>query len=302
MTRRGRFRGLAIALAVALGGAALASLAPVSPAIGSCAGAGPNHAALVIQHGDGSVVTRCVAFETAQITGQQLLDSSGVAWVGQTFGGFGTAACAIDGEPAHYSTCPGKDYYWAIFVSRGGGTWQFAASGISGLSLSSGDAEGFRYVPAAGTPAAPPAPAGVCATAGATTGATAPGATATGATATGATAPPGTAGPASRTSSPAAIATSATPAATGSAGLAATLAQAAAGSAPAGTLSDSPGTVADVAAGSAASAAATPAPGAARSPAQGGGLDLGLLLAAVVGGALAGLALLRLVAGRRGRT
>jgi hypothetical protein len=294
---RGRFRGLAIALAVALGGAALASLAPVSPAIGSCAGAGPNHAALVIQHGDGSVVTRCVAFETAQITGQQLLDSSGVAWVGQTFGGFGTAACAIDGEPAHYSTCPGKDYYWAIFVSRGGGTWQFAASGISGLSLSSGDAEGFRYVPAAGTPAAPPAPAGVCATSGATTDATAPGATPTGTTA-----PPGTAGPASRTSSPAAIATSATPAATGSAGLAATLAQAAAGSAPAGTLSDSPGTLAAVAAGSAASAAATPAPGAARSPAQGGGLDLGLLLAAVVGGALAGLALLRLVAGRRGRT
>ncbi len=289
MTRGGRFRGLAIALAVALGGAALASLAPVSPAVGSCAGAGPNHAALVIQHGDGSVVTRCVAFETAQITGQQLLDSSGVAWVGQTFGGFGTAACSIDGEPAHYSTCPGKDNYWAIFVSRGGGTWQFATSGISGLSLSSGDAEGFRYVPAAGTPAAPPAPAGVCATAGATTGATA--------------APTGTTAPATRTRNPGTTAAAAT-AAAAAAGSPSTTTPAtpAAGSAPAGTPSDSPGAVAAVAAGSAASATATPAPSAARSPAQGGGLDLGLLLAAVVGGALAGLALLRLAAGRRGRT
>ncbi len=292
MTRGGRFRGLAIALAVALGGAALASLAPVSPAVGSCAGAGPNHAALVIQHGDGSVVTRCVAFETAQITGQQLLDSSGVAWVGQTFGGFGTAACSIDGEPAHYSTCPGKDNYWAIFVSRGGGTWQFATSGISGLSLSSGDAEGFRYVPAAGTPAAPPAPAGVCATAGATTGATATEATA-----------PGTTAPATRTRNPGTTAAAAT-AAAAAAGSPSTTTPAtpAAGSAPAGTPSDSPGAVAAVAAGSAASATAPPAPSAARSPAQGGGLDLGLLLAAVVGGALAGLALLRLAAGRRGRT
>jgi hypothetical protein len=128
----------------------------------TCAGAGASHAALVVEHGDGSVVTRCVAFDTAAVTGQRLLDSSGVAWSGQTFGGFGEAVCAVDAEPEHYSTCPGSDNYWALFVSRGGGAWQLTSVGISSLTLSDGDAEGLRYIPSVGDPAAPPSPAGIC--------------------------------------------------------------------------------------------------------------------------------------------
>ncbi len=114
--------------AVAL--ATLASLAPGSPVVSACAGAGPNHAALVVEHGDGSEVTRCVAFGSATVTGEQLLDSSGVAWSAQTFGGFGDAVCALDGEPAHYTTCPGQDDYWAVFVLRGAGrgSWPAPAS------------------------------------------------------------------------------------------------------------------------------------------------------------------------------
>ncbi len=141
--------------------AALASLAPVAAVVPGCAASGSNHAPLVVEHANGSVVTRCVAFDSGSISGEELLNRSGVAWSGQTFGGFGAAVCALDAEPARYSSCPGQDHYWAVFVSRGGGTWQYANIGISALTLADGDAEGFRYVPSAGTPPAPAAP-GVC--------------------------------------------------------------------------------------------------------------------------------------------
>jgi hypothetical protein len=162
MRRLGPLPALAAASALALVAAAVAALAPGSPFAASCAAAGSHHAAMVVEHGDGSVVTRCVAFDTAAITGERLLDSSGVAWSGQTFGGFGEAVCAMDSEPAHYATCPGLDSYWAVFVSRSGGAWQLTSVGISSLTLSDGDAEGFRYVPAVGDPASPPSPARVC--------------------------------------------------------------------------------------------------------------------------------------------
>ncbi len=293
---RGAGRGLGLVLAAAMGVAALASLAPGSPAIATCAGAGPNHAALVVEHGDGSVVTRCVAFDTPQITGLALLEASGVAWSGQTFGGFGVAACALDGEPAHYSVCPGKDFYWAFFVSRAGGAWQFATSGMSAISLSSGDAEGFRYVPASGNAATPPAPAGVCATSGSeatptspATSAATPAATARPA-ATAASRPTATRPPAGAASPAGSAAASATPSA--------------ASATPSGGAEPSASTAAVAGvAGATSSSSSSDAPaasGAAPAPAQGGGLDLGLLLAAMVGGALGGLALLRLIASRRG--
>jgi hypothetical protein len=199
--------------------ATLAPLSPVAPIVPGCAAAGSGHAALVVEHGDGSVLTRCVSFGTATVTGDQLLDSSGVAWSGQAFGSYGQAVCALDSEPAHYTSCPGQDGYWAVFVSRDGGAWQLSSIGISSLTLADGDAEGFRYVPAAGNPAPPPSPAGLCAEVGAAS-----------------------AGAASPTSS---------------------------------------------------ASPRTPA------PPSGPGLDPGLAAAALAGGGLAGLALLRLAAGRR---
>jgi hypothetical protein len=178
-----------------------------------------------VEHADGSTVTRCVAFDTDAISGEQLLTLSGIGWSSQSFGDFGDAACALDGEPARYAECPGKDRYWAVFVAQAGGSWQLANVGISTLVLHDGDAEGFRYVPASGVPAAPPSPAGVCA-------------------------------------------------ATPTVGIAAATASAGAtvGATPRNETS---------------------------APTPSGGVDLGLLAAAVVGGGLAGLAILRVVARRR---
>jgi hypothetical protein len=282
----GRLRAVLLASAVASSVAALAALAPGSPLASTCAGAGPHHAALVVEHGDGSVVSRCVSFDAVSVTGEQLLNSSGVAWSGQSYGGFGDAVCAVDAEPAHYSTCPGKDNYWAVFVSRGGGGWQLASVGISTMTLGDDDAEGLRYVPAVGDPVAPPPPIGVC------------GAAVASASAGGSDGPTGTVGPTSAVVTPAAP-IAATPAASlgepggaGSAAAAGSLAPAL-GSVTGGQLGTSPG------ASSGEQGGVSPRPDAAPPPGNGSGIDPGLLAAALVGGGLAGLALLRLSLSRR---
>jgi hypothetical protein len=253
--------------------AALASVAPVAPTVPACAAAGSNHAALVVEHGDGSVVTRCVAFAADAISGEELLNVSGVAWSSQTFGGFGDAVCALDTEPAHYVDCPGKDRYWAVFVARGGGAWQLASVGISTLMLHGGDAAGFRYVPASGVPDAPVSPVGVCAAAPAQTPRQSVAASA--ATANAATASTATAPPIALRTPVAANPTSAAAAATAALAL-------------------SPVTDSIVA------ATAPPGPRV-PAPSPSGDPDPGLLLAAGVGGGLAGLAVLRFLSGRRSR-
>jgi len=225
-----------------------------------------NRASLVVEHGDGSVVTRCVAFSSATVTGEELLNLSGVAWSGQTFGGFGDAVCALDDEPVHYETCPGRDAYWAVFVSRGDGTWQLASVGISSLTLGEGDAEGFRYVPATGVPVAPIPAAGVCPAV--------------------ATPAPGRSADAGASQRPAGAAASP----------AASAASAASPVAVADATARAPATSAGVA--DAAKAGASP-PAGAPAPTPSGGADPGLLLAAGVGSGLAGLALLRLLVRRR---
>lgn len=278
-------RRLASTIALAASTAVFAALVPGSPATSACAGAGPHHAAVIVEHGDGSVVTRCVAFDTDQVTGEQILNASGISWSGQTFGGFGDAVCAMDGEPAGYSSCPGKDSYWAVFVARGNGAWQLANAGITTLTLADGDAEGFRYVPSSGIPAAPPTAAGVC-EAPASPAAT-PALSATAATA--------------GTQRATAVAPATPRSAGNSGGVAASTASVFAASptsvdpviaaAPISTGSTGPGT--PVSYGSGQSAA--PAPG----PVSGSGMDFGLLAAAVAGGGLGGLALLRMIAARR---
>ena len=255
--------------------AALVSLAPVGSVVPGCAAAGSNHAPLVVEHADGSVVTRCVAFDSDSISGEDLLNRSGLAWSAQTFGGFGDAVCALDGEPAQYTECLGKDRYWAVFVARAGGSWQLANEGISTLTLGDGDAEGFRYVPASGIPAAPVSAAGVCVAAAATPTAT-PTPTAT-SMATPSTTP-------SRRPALTAIAATAPP--TAGATTAATEPPASV-AAPTATATTS----------AAATTTATPPPPA-PIPAPSGGTDLGLMAAAVAGGGLVGLALLRLLASR----
>ena len=108
-----------------------------------------HHAALVIQHSGGSLLTRCVAFAEAQITGLQLIERARVEYQAQQFGSMGSAMCQLDREPSTVpSGCFGSGPYWQYFHRQGEG-WRASTVGASSSVLHDGDVDGWRY--AAGT-------------------------------------------------------------------------------------------------------------------------------------------------------
>ncbi|MBV8529452.1 MAG: hypothetical protein JOZ75_14170 [Candidatus Dormibacteraeota bacterium] len=147
-------------LAGGFGGAAT-----LVPAAQLCAAATyTGHVTLVVEHGDTRVVGLCIGFDGSSITGEQMLQASGLEYATQSYGGLGDAVCQLDSEPASYGAClPASGSYWAMFVSRNGGGWQTADRGISTETFSDGDAEGFRYVPQSRPQPPPASPAGICA-------------------------------------------------------------------------------------------------------------------------------------------
>ena len=117
--------------------AAVLSIRPAHAAI--------HHAALVIQHASGSVITRCVAFAEGQITGLQLVERSGVQYDAQNFGSIGSAMCQLDREPSTVPPgCFGSGPYWQYF-HRQGGAWQTSAFGASSSLLHDGDMDGWHF-------------------------------------------------------------------------------------------------------------------------------------------------------------
>lgn len=146
---------------IALVAALVALVAPVGAATPACAAVDqPHHVAIVVEHGDGTIVTACVGFATDAISGIDALASSGIEYGTVGFGGFGQAVCQLDSEPATYppSCFSSSGPYWAVFVARGGGPWTLSSVGVSSLSLHDGDGEGFRYDPQSGTSPPPSAP------------------------------------------------------------------------------------------------------------------------------------------------
>jgi hypothetical protein len=114
----------------------------------------------VTAHLNGKVVQRCAGFDAAQVTGEQLLKSSGIEYQTQNFGSLGLAVCQVDNEPARFSRClPANAPYWALWVSKAGSAWSMAEAGITNLELADHDALGLRYTPATeASPAPPPSP------------------------------------------------------------------------------------------------------------------------------------------------
>jgi hypothetical protein len=130
----------------------LALLIPASVITGpgaaaTCVAASGDRVAVVVQHSNGATLSRCVSFAADSITGEQALSKSGIQAGTLPSGGFGVAVCQLDGEPTSYppSCWTGTSLFWALFVARGGGSWQYSSVGISSIVLHDGDALGFRY-------------------------------------------------------------------------------------------------------------------------------------------------------------
>ena len=139
---------LAVVLLLLVGGSSTA-VAQTSESV--------NRAGLVVQHGDGSIATRCVEFTESEITGVELLRRSGLSLTVDPTMGFGAAVCKIDGEGCDYPKekcwcqCQGSPcVYWTYAHLKADGTWQLAGIGATARRLRHGDVDGWAWGP--GTP------------------------------------------------------------------------------------------------------------------------------------------------------
>lgn len=156
---------LALAGALLVGGLAAGStVARVGPATPLCAQAAYTHrVGLVVEHGNGQVIRRCIGFDSPTITALAVLQASGLELGLDTYGSLGTAICQIDHEPIGYTTClPASGSYWVLFVSHPGGAWTPSDRGASSVAVGSGDDVGFRYDPQSGADPPPASAAGTC--------------------------------------------------------------------------------------------------------------------------------------------
>jgi hypothetical protein len=136
-----------------------------------------NQAGLVVQLGDGQVVTRCIAFEEDEISGADLLSRSGLGVSLDPSSGMGITVCQIEdvgcAHPAEPCFCQcmggGECSYWNYFYLDTGGTeWEYSPLGAGLRKVQPGSVEawvwGDGHTPPAGaltfeTVCTPPTPA-----------------------------------------------------------------------------------------------------------------------------------------------
>lgn len=140
--------------ALITGGLLLVLWASGSPGMVSQAQA-TNRVGLVVDRGDGVVVTRCVSFSENEINGYELLLRSGLELVVDQ----GTV-CAIDGTgcPATncWCQCQGNPcIYWSYWHWLNG-EWQYAQEGPGGHMVENGDIEGWVWGDGTAPPPAVP--------------------------------------------------------------------------------------------------------------------------------------------------
>jgi hypothetical protein len=112
----------------------------------------PNRVGLVIGLGDGSVLTRCVAFDEGQINGLDLLLQAGLDVIYEVAGGAGTTVCSIEGDGCDYPAedcfceCPGGPncIYWSYWHLKDG-AWQYSPVGAAAYPVGDGDVEGWAW-------------------------------------------------------------------------------------------------------------------------------------------------------------
>ena len=109
-----------------------------------------NRAGLVIVHGDGSVVTQCIAFAEESIGGAELLARSGLD-LSLEASGMGATICRIDGEgcdfPAEtcFCQCQGSPCVYWSYWRLNDGAWRYSNMGAGIAAVRNGDVDGWRW-------------------------------------------------------------------------------------------------------------------------------------------------------------
>ena len=108
----------------------------------------PNQVGLVVQFGDGALVTRCIEFSEPGINGYDLLLRSGLSIAVSGDPTAGTALCNIEGEgcPASdcFCECKGSTCIYWSYWHLVDGAWQYSSLGASGHMAAPGSVEGWR--------------------------------------------------------------------------------------------------------------------------------------------------------------
>jgi hypothetical protein len=117
----------------------------------------PHQAGLVIDFGDGRVITFCIDLgEDGQATGEELLRASNLPVTIEYNGGIGGAVCKIDAvgsdfpsEPcfSHCTLRPGEPCLYWSYSQLVGDHWQFSQIGASSIIVHSGDVNGWAWGP-----------------------------------------------------------------------------------------------------------------------------------------------------------
>lgn len=104
-----------------------------------------NRVALVVRFDNETVVTRCVEFGEAQISGYDVLTRSGLDVVADVSGA-DAAICAINGTgcPADNCFCQSPPDYWSYWHLQDG-RWVYAQGGASSHQVGDGDVEGWSW-------------------------------------------------------------------------------------------------------------------------------------------------------------
>lgn len=109
-------------------------------------------AGLVVQHGDGTVETYCIAFDGDGIRGDEMLRRAGVS-----FEHFGGLVCSLGTDPGEacpaassFETCTCKCKgaectYWAFFTRTYGKGWVYSALGFTAQKAGNGDLQGWKW-------------------------------------------------------------------------------------------------------------------------------------------------------------
>ena len=100
-----------------------------------------NYAGLVVRHGNGSVIIRCIAFEEPSISGIDLLYRSGLS-VDVSSSGYGVSVYGIDGEGTAEDWSSGRAS-WSYWHLRG--SWVFSPVGASSYNIRHGDVDGWAW-------------------------------------------------------------------------------------------------------------------------------------------------------------
>lgn len=144
-----RLAGLLVA--GALGLAALASSSVTRPAPAGAADL--NHAAVVIDTGDGQVRKYCLAFPEEAISGAEALRRLDVDPVFSSYGSKGEAVCSLCGVGCPAGDCFCNARYWSYHrAGPGGEAYTTSRVGASSTEVRDGDVEGWRW----GSGQAPP--------------------------------------------------------------------------------------------------------------------------------------------------